>query len=110
MTRELLPTRRANETIEIVVQDIKYTATLGFYDDGRPGEVFLNGAKVGTVLDLNACEAAVMASLALQYGAELEVLRHAVKRDASGAPQSPIGVVLDMLAGVAEVLPTRGDP
>lgn len=99
MTRELLPSRRYSETFEVVVQDIKYTATLGFYEDGRPGEVFLNGTKVGTVLDLNACEAAVMASLALQHGAQLEVLRHAVKRDSEGAPQSPIGVVLDMLAG-----------
>lgn len=99
MTRELLPSRRYSETFDVVVQDVKYTATLGFYDDGRPGEVFLNGTKVGTVLDLNACEAAVMASFALQYGAELEVLRHAVKRDASGAPQSHHRVVLDMLAG-----------
>ena len=48
--------------------------TVGFYDDGRPGEMFITTAKEGsTVSGLMDCFATAV-SLALQYGVPLKVL------------------------------------
>jgi hypothetical protein len=38
-----------------------------------------------------------VASIALQYGAPLDVIRHALMRDASGQASGPLGVALDLL-------------
>ena len=47
--RERLPDRRRSETFELEVvvgnATLKYTATVGFYKDGRIGELFLNNHK-----------------------------------------------------------------
>ena len=98
MTRELLPARRACENLDFYVGDNRYTAGLGFYDDGRIGEIFLTGPKAGTDVEIIAKDAAVMASIALQHGASPDVLRHGLQRDPKGASLSPIGAVLDILA------------
>jgi hypothetical protein len=45
-----------------------------------------------------ASDAAIAASLALQFGCPVEVLRKALSRDARGNASSPIGVALDRLA------------
>ena len=46
--------------------------TIGFYEDGRPGEIFITTAKEGsTVSGLMDCFATAV-SLALQYGVPLE--------------------------------------
>jgi hypothetical protein len=45
-----------------------------------------------------ASDAAIAASLALQYGAPIETLRHALMRDSMGKPSGPLGVVLDQFA------------
>jgi len=100
MTREPLPERRRCENFDFVIGNVHYTAGLGFYDDGRLGEIFLTGPKAGTDVEIIAKDAAVMASIALQHGASADVLRHGLQRDAKGASLSPIGTVLDILAGV----------
>jgi ribonucleoside-diphosphate reductase alpha chain len=48
---------------------------------------------------VNARDAAVAASLALQYGCDFEIVRRAMLRDSQGAPSSPLGYVLDAIAG-----------
>jgi hypothetical protein len=63
-------------------------------------ELFLNYAKTGTAIETQAHDAAVTVSLALQYGVPLDVLRHAVKRNANGSAAGPIGAVLDKIAGL----------
>ncbi|WP_428031513.1 hypothetical protein [Ancylobacter sp.] len=99
MTRETLPNRRPAESFDFEIGHIRYTATLGFYEDGRLGEVFLCGPKAGTDIEVNARDAAVVASIALQHGASPDVLRHGLSRDEEGRALSPIGKVLDLLAG-----------
>ena len=44
-------------------------------------------------------DAAVAASLALQFGCPLEVLRRALLPDAQDRPSTPLGAALDHLAG-----------
>jgi hypothetical protein len=40
---------------------------------------------------------AVLCSIALQHGVPLDVLRHALMRDAQGRTIGPLGVVLDRI-------------
>lgn len=98
MTRETLPARRAAENLDFAVRGVNYTATLGYYEDGRLGEVFLCGPKAGTDVQINAHDAAVVTSIALQHGAALDELRHGLQRSADGEALSVIGAVLDLLA------------
>src|SRR5262249_4056540 len=81
-----LPDRRLAETFEIEVSGLRYTATIGRFPDGRIGEVFLQNHKPGSQSDANARDAAVAASLAIQYGCPLHVLQRALLRDARGNP------------------------
>lgn len=99
MTRRILPQRRSCETFEIDYGGLakSHTITLGFYDDGTLGEVFINGGKSGEVVEGIARDSAVLLSLALQYGAELSNIRSAITRDEQGAPSSIVGAVVDQL-------------
>jgi hypothetical protein len=72
--------------------------TEGYYANGRIAEIFLNADRANSLLDFLMSDAAILASLALQYGAPLEELRHAMKRDARGAAASLIGQALDRIA------------
>ena len=102
MTRENLPQRRANETFEFEYPPeapIRYMVTLGFLEDGRIGEVFVNGPKSGSGAAINAADSAVLLSIALQHGATVDALREApIARDSTGRPLGPIGRLIDMLA------------
>jgi hypothetical protein len=96
--RDRLPSRRASQNIAFERDNLKYQMTIGLYPDGRPGEVFLNAAHANSLLDVLAHDAAILASPALQYGAPLETIRHAIKRDSSGNAASPIGAALDLIS------------
>ena len=100
MTRRILPQRRSCETFEIDYGGLakSHTITLGFYDDGTLGEVFINGGKSGEVVEGIARDSAVLLSLALQYGSELSNIGSAITRDEQGAPSSIVGAVIDRLS------------
>jgi len=95
--RERLPNRRSAETFDVEAGGLHYRATIGRYPDGRIGEIFLTNHKAGSEAGIMASDAAVAASLALQYGTPLDVIRHALMRDPRGKPSGPLGVVLDQL-------------
>jgi hypothetical protein len=95
--RERLPNRRTAETVAFEHGGASFTMTAGRYRDGRLGEVFINAAHANSALDFLASDAAILASLALQYGVPLDEIRHALKRDARGQPASPIGSALDRI-------------
>jgi hypothetical protein len=95
--RDRLPDRRAAETLAFERDNLKFHMTIGFYPDARVGEIFLNSEHGNSLLDTLAHDASIIASLALQYGAPLDTIRHAVKRDSSGAAASPIGQALDLI-------------
>jgi hypothetical protein len=96
--RERLPNRRAAETFDVEVGGLRYRATIGRYPDGRIGEIFITNHKAGSEAGIMVSDAAVAASLALQYGTPIETLRHALMRDVWGRPSGPLGVVLDQIA------------
>ncbi len=98
MTREQLPNRRASESFAFDCGGMSYVATVSYFADGRPAEIFLASHKVGSDTDAAARDSAVVASIALQYGTPVDVLRHALLRDARGVASSPLGIALDLLA------------
>jgi hypothetical protein len=95
--RNRLPNRRLAISTGFERDGARFEMTSGFYADGRPGELFLNADRANSLLDFLMSDAAILASLALQYGAPLDEIRHALKRDGRGAAASPIGEALDRL-------------
>src|SRR5262249_34496506 len=99
--RECLRNRRASQSFEFEIAGLRYTATVSLYPDGRVGEIFLQNHKPGSQSDSNARDAAVAASLALQFGCPLDVLRRALLRDSQGNPSTPLGAALDIISNMA---------
>jgi ribonucleoside-diphosphate reductase alpha chain len=95
--RERLPNRRLAETFEFEVAGLRYTCTVGRFADGRVAEVFLQNHKPSSQSDSNARDAAVAASLALQFGCPLETLQRALLRDADGQASTPLGAAIDRI-------------
>lgn len=93
--REPLPARRYAETMNFLHDGHRFTATVGFYDDGRPGEIFLRAGKSETALESMCRDVAVIASIALQYGAPLETIAKALTRLSDGRPAGPMGALLE---------------
>ena len=98
MMRQRLENRRGYESFDLKVAGQRYTATIGRHADGTIGEIFLQSHKPGSQSNANARDAAVAASLALQFGCPLETLRHALLRDSHGWPSTPLGAAVDRLA------------
>ena len=66
--RARLANRRASTSFTFECAGLRYTATFSRFPDGRIGEIFLTNTKPASQSDINARDAAVAASLALQYG------------------------------------------
>ncbi len=97
--RQRLPNRRASITFGVEAQGLKFTATASRRADGSLAEIFLQNHKAGSDAGINAQDAAVVCSLALQHGVPLETIRRALMRDAQGRPSGPLGAALDLIAG-----------
>ncbi len=69
--RERLPRTRTSRTFEFRVADCKGFVTVGEYDDGRPGEIFVRVSKQGSTLAGIMDAFAVSLSHGLQYGVPL---------------------------------------
>jgi hypothetical protein len=95
--RNRLPNRRPAETIAFERDGSQYCLTVGYFPDGRVGEVFLNADRADSLLDVLASDAAILTSLALQHGCSLQEISHALKRDIRGIAASPIGAALDQI-------------
>src|SRR5260370_6743889 len=94
MTCEILANRRLAETFDLTSGGLAYTASIGRFGDGRIAE----NHKAGSAADTNAKDAAVVCSIALQFGVPVDVIRKALMRDSRGVPSGPLGVALDMVA------------
>jgi hypothetical protein len=93
-----LPNRRASETYSLECAGLTYTATVSRFPDGRIGELFLSNHKNNSGADVAARDAAIAFSFAVQHGADPEIIRRALCRDARGNASGPLGCALDMLA------------
>ena len=96
--RRRLANRRASTTFSFKVGGLAYVATASRYPDGAVGEIFLSNHKSNSTADVNARDAAILLSIALQCGADINAIREALCRDSNGRALSPIGAALDLIA------------
>jgi hypothetical protein len=98
--RRRLANRREHELVDFEHGGFRFTVGIGRFDDGGLAEVFLNCSKGGTPVDVNARDAAIVASLALQHGATPAELRRALTRNGNGSAGGPLAHALDLIEGV----------
>jgi hypothetical protein len=96
-SRNRLPNRRLAESFELEVEGLRYTATVGRFPDDTIGELFLNNHKSNSSADTAARDSAIVVSIALQHGADLETIRRALCRDGHGRATGPLGAALDAI-------------
>jgi ribonucleoside-diphosphate reductase alpha chain len=72
--RVRLPDERQSITHKFAIANHEGYITVGLYEDGRPGELFIRMAKGGTVVAGLMDAFATAVSIALQYGVPLRVL------------------------------------
>ena len=101
MPRERLPDRRQAETVDLHYGGRRYHLTIGAYNDGRVGEVFLHGATVGSDVDGLCGDVGVLISRLLQLGDDPASLVAGIGRLGNGHPASLVGLIADVLAGKA---------
>jgi hypothetical protein len=102
MTRARLPDRRFAETVVLEHSGTRFMVTVGFYPDGRPGEVFTHGARSGSNLDALLADACVVVSCLIQHGVEPRDLAASMGRLGSAEPASIIGAVIDLAAAMSQ--------
>ena len=69
--RKKLPRRRTSHTFDFRVADCKGFVTVAEYEDGRPGEIFIQVSKQGSTLSGIMDAFAISVSYGLQYGVPL---------------------------------------
>ena len=94
--REILPDRRHSWTQHVHIGGQSVYLCVGEYPDGRPGEIFVDMSRQGTLLRGVMGSLARMVSIALQCGSGVEVIIHALR----GLDYQPAGVVEGSLAVV----------
>jgi hypothetical protein len=99
MPREQLPYRRRSETFALSWGGYRsaHFITCGYYEDGRLGDVFIGSGKSGEQVEAIARDGAILLSIALQNGAQLSDISHAITRDSRDAPMTIVGAVIDAL-------------
>ncbi len=94
--RQPLPPRRHAETFNLRFWGQDWQVTVGYYADHvSVGEIFVSGGKSGTEAVALARDAAIILSFALQHGASLSDIRHAITRNQDGSPSTIVGAILD---------------
>jgi ribonucleoside-diphosphate reductase alpha chain len=103
--REKMPVERASITHKFSVGGHEGYVTVGMYEDGRPGEVFIKMSKEGSTLSGVMDGLALTLSMGLQYGVPLKVLVDKLvntRFEPSGITANPnirfVSSVLDYLA------------
>lgn len=98
MARESMPNRRRSENTHLRLNGVEVDVQIGYYDDGRIGEVFMTTRKSGSTLDKIIRDTALMVSIALQHGATLDELSKSACRKEDGSPDGIISVLHEHLA------------
>jgi ribonucleoside-diphosphate reductase alpha chain len=98
--REKLPRTRTSKTFEFRVADCKGFVTVGEYDDGRPGEIFVRVSKQGSTLAGIMDAFAISLSHGLQYGVPLRAFVEAF----TGMRFEPAGMTDDPDVRIASSL------
>ncbi len=98
--RERLPRRRRSNTFAFRVADCEGYVTVGEYEDGRPGEVFVKVSKQGSTLAGIMDAFSISISLGLQHGVPLATY----VRKYSNMKFEPAGITDDVQLRIASSL------
>jgi hypothetical protein len=74
-----------------------YTFSVGRFSSGEIAEVFVSNGKRDSQSDIACRDLGIICSIALQFGAPIDVLRNALSRDPRGDALGPLGQVLDYI-------------
>lgn len=97
--RHRLRNRRESETIPLEFGGNRYKLTIGLYDDGRPGEAFIDDAKTGSHMAALLNDASILISLLLQHGVPASSFGNSLgKHHKDGEHCSVIGKCVGLLA------------
>ena len=95
--RHPLPSRRQSTTQRLTFEGHKFHITIGFYDDGTPGEVFCDVGKTPQAVQQIISDACIVISIALQHGVPGEALGKSLPRADNGKCYTVIGVICNLL-------------
>lgn len=99
--RDRLKNRRPHEVFAIEHSGMKFTAGIGRFPDGRLAELFVATDELGTLFDTVMRDAAILLSLAVQHGSDVDTIHHALVRNGDGSASGPIGALLDLIEDAA---------
>lgn len=88
--RERLPDRRSSWTQKVKIGGQSCFLTVGEYEDGRPGEIFVDISKCGTFIRGMVGDLARAVSVALQCGADITTAIYMLR----GSHYEPSGPVI----------------
>ncbi len=95
--RVQLPSRRQSSNYNIEFSGQQFAVTVGFYPDGRPGEVFANAGKTPQAVQHIVADACILISIALQHGISAENLVQSLAHFSDGKPYTIIGAICKIL-------------
>lgn len=101
MPRSRLNNRRDSRLLEFEHEGAAFMVGYSRDAGGALAELFVQGPKVGSTAAALAMDAAILASLAMQLGADSADLAHSLSHTLHGAPASAIGAALD--AALADI-------
>ena len=107
--RNRLPNRRQVSTVSLMWppnSGERYHITIGEYQNGAPGEIWVHGPKVGSEIYAILSDASVLLSVLIQVGYDAAKISNALGRVESGERASIIGAMADLL--VAETAVKNG--
>lgn len=90
--RRSMPSERPSITHKASIAGFEFYITVGMYDDGTPGEVFINASKEGSVISNLLDTIGILFSYGLQYGIPLDAIVDKLKgtrSEPSGFTQNP---------------------
>jgi hypothetical protein len=77
--------------------DMRFTASVSRYPDGRVAECFIDNHKQGSAVGTLVRDSAIILSFVLQYGADIGAIGKALSRDSAGRPLGPLGAAIDII-------------
>lgn len=96
MPRNVLPTRRELDAFSFEWQGVHYHATIGRFEDNSIAEIFLDGGKPGSGVNIMGKDASVVFSIARQFGVPLETIQAALSQELNGMHIGPLGIALQL--------------
>ena len=97
--RQHVANRRPNTTFDFRCGNLCYTCLYSRFASGGIAELFLSNHKSNSHADTAARDSAITFSIAVQHGADSEVIQRALCRDSNGKANDPLGTAFDLIFG-----------